>query len=151
MTDHLKKIIAFPILAATFSLLLCLSAAAVTNEDMMFINYHIHIGNDLPNDLPAGFPSLNLHCRSADRDIGGRAMLSGEDYSFDTKVDLIATTLFYCNAEWVRGKQQYFNAFVAKRDEHRCRNYHNSCLWSVRQDGIYFSDDNLTWYNAYPW
>ncbi|KAK8567798.1 hypothetical protein V6N12_006371 [Hibiscus sabdariffa] len=149
----LKKMIAFPMLAA-FSLLLCPSATAATNatnEDMMFINYHIHIGNDLPYDMPPGYPSLNLHCRSSHRDIGLKAMLPGEDYTFDTKVDLFATTRFSCYAQWLEGKQQYFTAFRARRDEHRCRKYHNSCLWSVRDDGIYFSDDNSNWFNTYPW
>ncbi|GMI87897.1 hypothetical protein like AT3G24060 [Hibiscus trionum] len=142
---------AFPILAAAFSLLLYPLATAVINEDMMFINYHIHIVNDLPNDLPPGIPSLNIHCKSADRDIGEKAMFSRDDYEFDTKVNLFATTLFFCNAKWLEGKQQCFNAFKARRDEHRCRKYHNSCLWSVREDGIYFSDDNVNWVNAYPW
>ncbi|GMI87895.1 hypothetical protein like AT3G24060 [Hibiscus trionum] len=121
------------------------------NGDMMFINYHIHIANNLPNDLPSGTPSLNLHCKSANKDIGWKSMLPGDDYTFDTKINVFRTTLFFCYAQWVEGKQQHFNAFDAKRDERRCRTHDNSCLWSVRNDGIYFSDDNVHWVNSYPW
>ncbi|KAE8698834.1 putative Leucine-rich repeat receptor-like protein kinase family protein [Hibiscus syriacus] len=145
----LKLIIAFPILASIS--LLYPSAIAAINEDMVFINYHIHIVNDLPNDMPPGVPPLKIHCKSGDRDIGEMPMFPHDDYQFDTKVDWFATTLFFCSVDWLEGKQQSFDAFVARRDEHRCRKYHNSCLWSVREDGIYFSDDNLNWFNTYPW
>ncbi|XP_039007864.1 S-protein homolog 18-like [Hibiscus syriacus] len=141
----LKKI-AFPMLA--FSVLYPWVIAV--SEDLWFINYHIHIVNDAPNDLPPGIPSLRLHCMSGDRDIGERWMLQHEDYTWDTKINLIRTTLFHCNIWW-EGKKLFFDAFKATRDERRCRKYHNSCMWSVREDGVYFSNDNSTWFNSYPW
>ncbi|KAH1091448.1 hypothetical protein J1N35_018705 [Gossypium stocksii] len=137
---------AFPMLA--FSVMHPLATAV--SEDLLFINYHIHVTNDLPSDLPPAVPSLHLHCKSKDEDLGEKVMFKHEDYSWDAKINLFRTTLFFCYAWW-EGKQQYFEAFKATRDEHRCRIYHNSCLWSVREDGIYFSKDSLTWYNEYPW
>ncbi|OMO59741.1 Plant self-incompatibility S1 [Corchorus olitorius] len=125
-------------------------AFAVKKEDLLFIKYHIHITNDLPSDLPPGVPYLELHCKSKTKDLGLKKMLRHDDYSWDTKINYWRTTLFFCNAFW-EGKQRYFEAFKATRDEHRCRVYHNSCMWSVRDDGIYFSKDNSTWKNAYPW
>ncbi|XVF65053.1 hypothetical protein PTKIN_Ptkin09bG0215500 [Pterospermum kingtungense] len=125
--------------------------AFASSEDLLFINYHIHITNDLPSDLPPGVPSqIYIHCKSRDKDIGEKPLKQHEDYTFDSKMNLFRTTLFFCHASW-EGKQMYFEAFKASRDEHRCRKYHNSCLWSVRDDGIYFSNDNSTWNNEYPW
>ncbi|KAK8704846.1 hypothetical protein V6N13_048458 [Hibiscus sabdariffa] len=123
---------------------------SAVSEDLLFVNYHIHITSDVPSDLPPGIPSLRVHCKSGDRDIGEKELFQHEDYTWDTKIDLFRTTLFFCNIWW-EGKQQTIVAFKALRDEHRCRKHHNSCLWSVRDDGIYFSNDNSYWYNAYPW
>ncbi|KAK8501910.1 hypothetical protein V6N13_023308 [Hibiscus sabdariffa] len=93
-----------------------------------FYNYHIHIRNDLP--LP---------------------MLKGQDYTWDTKINFLHTTLFFCNARWVGRKRMSFDAFTVGRDEQRCLHYHNSCMWSVREDGIYFSQNNATWEYSYRW
>ncbi|KAK8548027.1 hypothetical protein V6N12_060954 [Hibiscus sabdariffa] len=141
----LKKIV-FTMLA--FSILYPMVIAV--SEDLLFINYHIHIGNHVLNDLPPGTPSLRVRCKSGDRDIGEKWMFPQEDYTWDTKINLFRTTLFSCDVFW-EGKQQNFEAFNALRDEHRCRKFHNSCLWSVREDGIYSSNDNADWLNIYPW
>ncbi|WRX20996.1 Plant self-incompatibility S1 - like 9 [Theobroma cacao] len=124
--------------------------AFAIDEDLLVIEYHIHIINDLPSDLPPNIPALSLHCKSKDKDLGEKKVLEHQDYTWDSRINLFRTTLYFCNARW-EGKQRYFEAFKATRDEHRCRLYHNSCLWSVRDDGIYFSNDNSTWTNEYPW
>ncbi|TYJ17551.1 hypothetical protein E1A91_A09G059300v1 [Gossypium mustelinum] len=121
------------------------------SEDILLINYHIHIINDLPLEPPTNVPSLNLHCKSKDKDLGERAMFQHQDYAWDSKINLFRTTLFFCNARWRNKKQRYFEAFKATRDEDRCLDYHFSCIWSVRYDGIYFSSDNYTWTMQYPW
>ncbi|GMI70309.1 hypothetical protein like AT3G24060 [Hibiscus trionum] len=127
-------------------------AIAIGEEDMLLINYHIHITNDLPLLSPANdVPTLYLHCKSKDDDIGLKAMRVWDDYTWTFKVNVLRTTLFSCNARWTKGKQRHFDAFVASRDEERCQKYHNSCMWSVRSDGIYFSNNNSTWTNTYPW
>ncbi|OMO59742.1 Multi antimicrobial extrusion protein [Corchorus olitorius] len=123
---------------------------SVKKEDILFIKYHIHITNDLPSDLPPGVPYLQLHCKSKTKDLGLRKMLRHEDYKWDTRINYWRTTLFFCNVSW-EGKQRYIEAFKAIRDEWRCLKYHHSCMWSVREDGIYFSNNNSTWRNAYPW
>ncbi|KAK8618319.1 hypothetical protein V6N13_132314 [Hibiscus sabdariffa] len=117
-----------------------------------FYNYHIHIRNDLPLlNSPPDQPNLFLHCRSKNRDIGEKPMLKGQDYTWDTKINLLHTTLFFCNARWVGRKRMSFDAFTVGRDEQRCLHYHNSCMWSVREDGIYFSQNNATWEYSYRW
>ncbi|TYH01603.1 hypothetical protein ES288_A09G072300v1 [Gossypium darwinii] len=104
------------------------------SEDILLINYHIHIINDLPLEPPTN-----------------RAMFQHQDYAWDSKINLFRTTLFFCNARWRNKKQRYFEAFKATRDEDRCLDYHFSCIWSLRYDGIYFSSDNYTWTMQYPW
>ncbi|GMI77460.1 hypothetical protein like AT3G24060 [Hibiscus trionum] len=121
-------------------------------ESAWLIHYHIHVRNDLPLiNTPPGRPNLFLHCKSKDKDVGDRPMAIGQDYTWDTMINLLQTTLFFCNARWTGRKRITFNAFEAMRDETRCMKYRNSCMWSVRRDGIYFSGDNSTWKNEYPW
>ncbi|XP_039023535.1 self-incompatibility protein S1-like [Hibiscus syriacus] len=136
----------------TLPLLLAFSLLLPFAESDWFMNYHIHITNDLPlRNSPPNQPNLFLHCKSKKRDIGDRPMMKGQDYTWDTKVNFFRTTLFFCNARWVGHKRISFDAFEAKRDEKKCLEYHNSCMWSVRADGIYFSKDDATWFNAYRW
>ncbi|KAK8653539.1 hypothetical protein V6N13_127534 [Hibiscus sabdariffa] len=140
------KGIALPLLLA-FSLL-----HFPFSESAWFINYHIHIRNDLPLlTTPPETPNLFLDCKSTGKDIGDKLMLVKQDYTWDTKINFAQSTHFYCNARWVDHKEITFDAFRAKRDESRCKKYHNSCMWSVRSDGIYFSNNNATWQNEYPW
>ncbi|KAK8482715.1 hypothetical protein V6N13_055129 [Hibiscus sabdariffa] len=127
-----------------------LAVAASEDEDILWMNYHIHVTNYLPSG-PNGEPSLLLNCKSKTKDLGLRAMVKDEDYTWDTKVNFWKTTLFFCHAVWVNHKEIHFDAFRATRDEDRCMVFHMSCLWAVKEDGIYFSNDHLVWTNAYPW
>ncbi|GMI77465.1 hypothetical protein like AT3G24060 [Hibiscus trionum] len=122
------------------------------SESIWFTNYHIHVRNDLPLfNSPPNQPNLFLHCKSKKRDIGEKPMAKGQDYTWDTKINFFRSTLFFCNARWVGHKSRRFDAFIAGRDEEQCLEYHISCMWSVRANGIYFSRNNATWFNQYPW
>ncbi|GMI77462.1 hypothetical protein HRI_001415400 [Hibiscus trionum] len=95
------KIIVFPLLLVAISVLPYPRTLAAS-LDTLFKNYHIHIVNNLPLfHSPPDVPQFYLHCKSGDRDIGDKAMLKGDDYTFDTKVNLFRTTLFSCNSRWV--------------------------------------------------
>ncbi|KAE8724897.1 putative Leucine-rich repeat receptor-like protein kinase family protein [Hibiscus syriacus] len=121
-------------------------------EDILWVNYHIHITNDLPmSESESGEPSLYMHCKYKNKDLGEKGMIQHEDYTWDTKINLFRTTLFFCHAVWVNHKERHFVAFKATRDENQCMVYHFSCLWMAREDGIYFSKDQFVWTNAYPW
>ncbi|KAL4368834.1 hypothetical protein GQ457_05G030290 [Hibiscus cannabinus] len=140
------KSVALPLLLAVSIMHLPFS------ESLWFFNYHIHVTNDLPLlNSPPGKPNLFLGCKSKNKDIGERAMVKGQDYTWDTKINFAQTTLFFCNARWEGRKRRSFDAFVANRDDRRCSVYHMSCMWSVREDGIYFSPNNASWFNEYPW
>ncbi|XP_039009787.1 S-protein homolog 20-like [Hibiscus syriacus] len=133
-----------------FSLLVLLTAyswAVAVRQDMMLKNNHIRITNDLPKDIfhlsSPNAPQLFVHCKSSDRDIGPKAMLNGEVYTWDTKINFFRTTLFFCYARWENFlKNGTFDLFKATRDEDRCLEHQDTCFWSVRSDGFYFSN---TW------
>ena len=112
------------------------------NDDALLKTYNIYIIDDLPGD---GY--MSLHCKSSDDDLGTHLLVPHQVYHFGTKIDVFRTTMFSCEIKW-EGKDQTYPAFKARRDETRCSKY---CLWSVRYDGIYFSKDNSTFYNAFPW
>ncbi|KAL4366504.1 hypothetical protein GQ457_05G011830 [Hibiscus cannabinus] len=102
------------------------------SESSWFINYHIHIRNDLPLlKTPPETPNLFLDCKSLGKDVGDKLMLVKQDYTWDTKINFARSTHFYCIARWVDHKEITFDAFRAKRDESRCKKYHNSCMWSL--------------------
>lgn len=115
-------------------------------EDVLVSTYHVCIINDMPSDPPP----LTVHCKSGDDDIGSKDLLLHEEYRWSFRVNFWETTLFFCSARWGGGKRTYIDAFVAIRDERRCRK-NRYCLWSVREDGFYFSNDNSTWRNQHPW
>ncbi|GMI93237.1 hypothetical protein HRI_002993000 [Hibiscus trionum] len=130
--------------------------AHAVKQDMLFTDYHIRIANDLPNDifhLPSpNEPQLFIHCKSGDRDIGPKPMLNGGVYTFDTKINFFRTTLFFCFARWENfHKEGRFDLFKATRDEDRCLKHQHTYFWSVRSDGFYFSNNNETWRDEYPW
>ncbi|KAK8575374.1 hypothetical protein V6N13_033376 [Hibiscus sabdariffa] len=51
-------------------------------ESAWFLNYHIHVTDDLPLlNSPPGKPNLFLCCKSKNNDIGDRAMVKGQDYT----------------------------------------------------------------------
>ncbi|KAE8673431.1 hypothetical protein F3Y22_tig00111783pilonHSYRG00232 [Hibiscus syriacus] len=64
-------------------------------------------------------PNLFLHCMSKDKDIGDKPMVKGQVYMWDTKINFVRSTLFFCQARWVDHKRITFDAFVASRDDSR--------------------------------
>ncbi|PON40380.1 Self-incompatibility protein [Parasponia andersonii] len=112
----------------------------------LMTKYHIHVINDLPE-----FSStLFVHCKSGDSDKGTKDLSWHEEYVWGTRINFFRTTLYYCYLQWRGVKERYIEAFKAKRDEIRCekRKY---CLWLVRKNGVYFSNDNSSWFLEYPW
>ncbi|KAK9266569.1 hypothetical protein L1049_021416 [Liquidambar formosana] len=109
--------------------------------------YHIIITNDIHNDVVP----LQVRCKSKTEDLGMRTLFPGAAYFFSTKLDYFRRKLYFCFNVWGQ-KSRYFEAFKATRDEGRCgHGKMRYCFWSAREDGFYFSGDNSTWVNEYPW
>ncbi|KAK9288777.1 hypothetical protein L1049_017241 [Liquidambar formosana] len=112
---------------------------------MLGTRYHISISNDIRNDTVP----LSVRCKSKTEDLGMRTLFPGGVYFFSTKIDFFRTRLYFCFNVWGQ-KSRYIEAFKATRDEKRCL-YKSYFFWSAREDGFYFSRDNSTWVNEYPW
>ncbi|PON66091.1 Self-incompatibility protein [Trema orientale] len=140
-----------PLFLVQFLLLLLLYLIFSTNWPMstsanMVTKYHIHVINDLPESST----KLSVHCKSGDDDKGMQELSWNEEYVWGTRINFFRTTLYFCYIQWLGVKERYFVAFKAKRDEVRCEKMKN-CLWRVRRNGVYFSNDNSTWFMEYPW
>ncbi|KAI3459603.1 hypothetical protein Pfo_016266 [Paulownia fortunei] len=112
-----------------------------TNYDVRIIN-----GFSSNSSLP-----LILWCVSQDRgDIGGRALQERDDYSWTVKTSLLwSSSRFVCTMKW-DGKRKKFEAFRESRDRYRCGAC-RQCLWLVKEDGFYFSNDGVNWIKDFPW
>lgn len=113
-------------------------------NNSILTKYHIHIINDLP---PQNSTKLIVHCKSKDNDLGVKELGLHEEYGWTCRVNLFRTTLYFCLTKWGE-KERYIVGFKAKRDQIRCK---KNCLWLGRENGFFFSNDNLTWRLEYPW
>ncbi|KAK9291321.1 hypothetical protein L1049_019266 [Liquidambar formosana] len=96
---------------------------------------------------------LTLHCKSKDDDLGRHVLQHWKEYSWAFRVNFWQTTLFWCNFQWhlqrnilVEGS---FKIYEARKDQERCQ---KSCIWILRQEGLYLKDTNRHgWFKIYRW
>ncbi|KAF7848187.1 hypothetical protein BT93_L2214 [Corymbia citriodora subsp. variegata] len=108
--------------------------------DNIWITRHVHIINDLSIDM-------ELHCQSKDDDLGARVLHPGQEQMIRFRMHFFKSTLFYCDTRG-EGRAKHFDVFVQNRDKNRCG---DDCKWSMRDDGIYFSNDGTNWNREYTW
>ncbi|XP_031374192.1 S-protein homolog 2-like [Punica granatum] len=84
------------------------------------------------NKLSNGAP-LTIHCKSRDDDLGKHVLGAGQSYSFQFRVNIFGSTLFFCGASW-QGGQIKFEIYNTDRDDYgRCNEY---CQWEARDYAI---------------
>ncbi|KAI3913555.1 hypothetical protein MKX01_022136 [Papaver californicum] len=97
-------------------------------------------------------PNLTIHCKSKDDDLGEHTLAYAEYFSWKFKVNIIFTTLFWCNMWWIdsNGKQVHggYDIYRYTRDWWKCYNY---CEYPVRQEGIFQLDSDKTYNLVYKW
>ncbi|KAJ8768417.1 hypothetical protein K2173_021570 [Erythroxylum novogranatense] len=108
--------------------------------------YDVHVINGFTNN--SSLP-LVIWCSSNGEDFGGRALQEGDDFSWSLKTSLWDTTRFLCTIKWDQDKRK-FDAFKVPRDVYRCRLF-KKCFWMVREDGFYFSNDQVNWKKDFTW
>ena len=108
--------------------------------------YDIRVVNGFTNNnsLP-----LVIWCASKDSDLGGRALQEHDDFSWRLRTNLWGTTHFLCTMKWDQ-KRKSFDAFKVPRDIYRCGPL-RKCSWLVREDGFYFSNDEVNWKREFSW
>ncbi|KAM7258271.1 hypothetical protein ACFE04_014012 [Oxalis oulophora] len=111
------------------------------------VEYEVRVINGFTNN--SSLP-LVIWCISQDMDLGGRALQEKDDYSWNIKTSLWAFNRQYqCTMKWEE-KRKKFDAFQFPRDVNRC-GLLRKCFWLVREDGFYFSNDNVVWKKAFSW
>ena len=93
--------------------------------------------------------ALVIWCSSGDENLGGRALQVGDDYSWSVETSIWGTTLSRCTMKWDAIRKQ-FDAFHGRRDVWRCGPL-RTCFWLVREDGFYFSNDQVNWKKVFSW
>ncbi|XP_050259820.1 S-protein homolog 5-like [Quercus robur] len=108
--------------------------------------YDVRVVNGFTNNdsLP-----LVIWCASKDSDLGGRALQEHDDFSWRLRTNLWGTTHFLCTMKWDQ-KRKSFDAFKGPRDIYRCGPL-RKCSWLVREDGFYFSNDEVNWKREFSW
>ncbi|XP_026410988.1 S-protein homolog 24-like [Papaver somniferum] len=78
------------------------------------------------------------HCRSIQDDLGRHALSYQQNIHWHFKMDLLGTTLFWCDMWWndASGKlvSGEYDLYDFGRDYKRCQNY---CHYPIRRDGVY--------------
>nr|VDC99254.1 unnamed protein product [Brassica rapa] len=82
--------------------------------------------------------TLNVHCKSADDDLGLIHIPWNHYWGFRFRVNIWSTTMFRCHFTWYGGGSHLFVIFDPWRDDDEFAKYPacDKCLWQVRrQDG----------------
>lgn len=88
------------------------------------------------------------------RDLGGRALQEGDDYSWSQHVGHVVWPMaaeedIKCTVKWEKRRRR-FDAFRGLRDRYRCSPT-GKCSWLVKEDGVYFSRDDVSWTKDFTW
>ncbi|GAV80336.1 Self-incomp_S1 domain-containing protein, partial [Cephalotus follicularis] len=82
--------------------------------------------------------NVTIHCKSKDDDLGEHVITRLNFYGWSFKVNLVETTLYFCDISTQNGRGVY-DIYKARRDANRC----HICLWQVEVDGVHgYRDGN---------
>ncbi|KAL6185035.1 hypothetical protein ACLB2K_041170 [Fragaria x ananassa] len=90
-------------------------------------NKNVRVTNQIPG------VTLNVHCKSADDDLGLQELAPNAFFDFSFRSSFIGDTDFYCSFQWPGAPLEWFDIYIGSRDLTVC----DKCWWSVRptQDG----------------
>ncbi|CAN0875635.1 Self-incompatibility protein S1 [Linum grandiflorum] len=109
--------------------------------------YDVRVINGFTNN--SSLP-LVIWCSSGDNDLGGRALQEGDDFSWSLRTMFWDTNIIVlCTMKW-DARRRKFDAFKVPRDVQRCSPT-RKCSWLVREDGFYFSSDEVNWKKDFSW
>lgn len=115
-------------------------------ENFSGLEYDVRVINGFTNN--SSLP-LVIWCLCNNDDMGGRALQEGDDFSWSLKTNFWSATQFSCTMKWDT-KRRKFDAFKVPRDVYRC-SLLRKCFWMVREDGFYFSNDEINWKKDFSW
>ncbi|OAY28194.1 self-incompatibility protein S1 [Manihot esculenta] len=109
-------------------------------------DYDVRVINGFTNN--SSLP-LVIWCSSNGRQLGARALQEGDDFSWSLRTNFWGDTHFLCTVKWDE-RRRLFYAFKVPRDIYRCSLF-RKCSWLVREDGFYFSNDEINWKKDFSW
>ncbi|XP_023515117.1 S-protein homolog 5-like [Cucurbita pepo subsp. pepo] len=121
----------------------------IIQPDRLYLHgvvYEVRVINGFTNN--SSLP-LVIWCSSKDSDLGGRALQEHDDFSWRVTTKMWNTNQFCCTMKW-DAKRKSFDAFKVPRDFYRCGIF-KKCSWLVREDGFYFSPDEVNWKKDFQW
>lgn len=104
--------------------------------------FTIRIKNEIPKS------QVSVHCRSKEDDLGFHNLKEQEEYYWKFCQNLWGTTLFGCDVKWGNNKAS-FHGFDLKLSQNYCGKF--VCRWSVKEDGIYFTNKKKKFFKFYNW
>ncbi|KAM7252822.1 hypothetical protein ACFE04_008692 [Oxalis oulophora] len=119
------------------------------------VEYNVRVTNGFTNN--SSLPLVIWCISSEDMDIGGRALQERDDYSWSFKASPFTflwtwwqhNSNYRCTMKWDQRRKK-FDAFKFPRDFRRCGPLRR-CSWLVKEDGFYFSNDDLDWNKDFSW
>ncbi|KAL9279213.1 S-protein 3 [Arabidopsis thaliana] len=95
--------------------------------------------------------TLNLHCKSADDDLGLKILAPNGSWSLKFRTSIVGTTLFYCHFTWP-GQSKRFDIYDDDRDGVRSRISCINCIWDISIQGpCMFSESDHAFNICYDW
>ncbi|KDP35409.1 hypothetical protein JCGZ_10393 [Jatropha curcas] len=108
--------------------------AHILKRNLLVIpKYHVHIVNDLDNDI------LNVQCKSKDTNLGFHSLGKGEAFEFHFRVNFMGSTKFWCTFNWGPGHGGEYKVFwYGIGLAHKC--IFSDCSWFARDDALYLKN-----------
>ncbi|XVE84785.1 hypothetical protein DITRI_Ditri17bG0040300 [Diplodiscus trichospermus] len=116
-------------------------------EHFFGMEYEVRVINGFSNN--SSLPLVIWCISQQDGDIGGRALQEGDDYGWMLKTNIWSSSHYLCTMKW-DAKRRSFDAFNVPRDRQRCAPL-KKCSWLVKEDGFYFSSDEVNWKKDFSW
>lgn len=147
-----KVLTATTTIAFTVCLLIGIIFISLLEPHNLYTTYDVRVINGFTNN--SSLP-LVIWCSSGDSDLGGRALQEGDDFSWSLQTSSFFLLLssshdFLCTMKW-EAKRKRFRAFNVPRDTRRCYFPFRKCSWLVKEDGFYFSSDEINWKKDFSW
>ncbi|XP_050373091.1 S-protein homolog 5-like [Argentina anserina] len=116
-------------------------------QNLLATEFDVRVINGFTNN--SSLP-LVIWCSSKENDLGGRALQEKDDFSWRLRTNIWGSTNhFVCTMKW-DARRRRFDAFKIPRDVQRCGPF-RKCSWLVREDGFYFSSDEVNWKKDFSW
>ncbi|TKY65446.1 Plant self-incompatibility S1 [Spatholobus suberectus] len=98
----------------------------LVSERHVLAKTHVSITNNLEENQ-----DLNLHCKSADDDLGMQVLHFNQTFAWSFGVSVFWNTQFYCSFLWKNAPIVHYDMYIATRDESVCK----VCNWYIKEGG----------------